>query len=72
MTEEQSGMVLVLEIHHADGVSVVETGLMFGGVDLAALMFLLATVAAGRVILHQAWLAFWTAGKEAVQLSPSE
>ncbi|KAL7868451.1 hypothetical protein SRHO_G00098350 [Serrasalmus rhombeus] len=34
-------------------VNVVETVLMFGGVGLAALMFLLATVAAGRVILHQ-------------------
>ncbi|KAL6473777.1 hypothetical protein MHYP_G00173380 [Metynnis hypsauchen] len=56
----------------AGGVSVVETVLMFGGVGLAALMFLLATVAAGRVILHQAWLAGWTAGKEAAQLSPSE
>ncbi|KAL7858685.1 hypothetical protein AOLI_G00187870 [Acnodon oligacanthus] len=36
------------------GVSVVEPVLMFGGVGLAALMFLLATVAAGRAILHQA------------------
>ncbi|KAL7858684.1 hypothetical protein AOLI_G00187860 [Acnodon oligacanthus] len=32
------------------GVSVVESVLMFGGVGLAALTFLLATVAAGRVI----------------------
>ena len=51
------------------GGRVVGTVLMFGGVGLAALMFLLATVAAGRVILHQAWLAGWTAGRDAVQLS---
>ncbi|KAL7858682.1 hypothetical protein AOLI_G00187840 [Acnodon oligacanthus] len=49
------------------GLSVVEPVLMFGGVGLAALMFLLATVAAGRVILHQFWLAGWTAQKEAAQ-----
>ncbi|KAL7858686.1 hypothetical protein AOLI_G00187880 [Acnodon oligacanthus] len=35
------------------GVSVVETVLMFGAVGVAALIFLLATVAAGSVILHQ-------------------
>ncbi|KAL6473779.1 hypothetical protein MHYP_G00173400 [Metynnis hypsauchen] len=54
------------------GVSVVESVLMFGGVGLAALMFLLATVAAGRVILHQNRQTGWTAGKEFVQLSPSD
>ncbi|KAL7858683.1 hypothetical protein AOLI_G00187850 [Acnodon oligacanthus] len=64
--------VSTLPEEDSGGVSVVEPVLMFGGVGLAALMFLLATVAAGRVILHQAWLAGWTAGKEAVQLSPSE
>ncbi|KAL6473776.1 hypothetical protein MHYP_G00173370 [Metynnis hypsauchen] len=52
-------------ISSTSGVSVVETVLMFGGVGMAALMFLLATVAAGRVILHQAWLAGWTAGRDA-------
>ncbi|KAL6473773.1 hypothetical protein MHYP_G00173340 [Metynnis hypsauchen] len=35
------------------GVSVLETVLMFGGVGVAALIFLLATVAAGSVILYQ-------------------
>ncbi|XP_046714699.1 uncharacterized protein LOC124392057 [Silurus meridionalis] len=37
------------------GVSEVERGLMFGGVGLAFLFFLLATVAAGRAILCGSW-----------------
>ncbi|KAB5565318.1 hypothetical protein PHYPO_G00239900 [Pangasianodon hypophthalmus] len=36
------------------GVSGVERGLMFGGGGLAGLVFLLATVAAGRAIVHRA------------------
>ncbi|KAL6473778.1 hypothetical protein MHYP_G00173390 [Metynnis hypsauchen] len=67
-----SGATVELTVTSGGGVSVVETVLMFGGVGVAALMFLLATVAAGRVILHQAWLTGWAAGKETVQLSPSE
>ncbi|KAG9281322.1 hypothetical protein AMEX_G4120 [Astyanax mexicanus] len=40
-----------------DGETGVETGLMFGGVGLAALVFLLATVAAGSVVLLRVWQA---------------
>ncbi|KAL7868446.1 hypothetical protein SRHO_G00098300 [Serrasalmus rhombeus] len=58
-------ILIVSPAPRTGGVSVVEPVLMFGGVGLAALMFLLATVAAGRVILHQAWLAGWTAGRDA-------
>ncbi|XP_053092545.1 uncharacterized protein LOC128318740 [Pangasianodon hypophthalmus] len=47
------------------GVSGVERGLMFGGVGLAGLVFLLATVAAGRAIAHRAWQA----GRDSVLLS---
>ncbi|XP_053497908.1 neural cell adhesion molecule 2-like [Ictalurus furcatus] len=45
------------------GVSEVERVLMFGGVGLAFLSFLLATVAASRVVFHQAWQA----GRDSVQ-----
>ncbi|KAL6473775.1 hypothetical protein MHYP_G00173360 [Metynnis hypsauchen] len=57
-----------------DGVRVnmVERVLMFGGVGLAALMFLLATVAAGRVILHQNRQTSWKSDRDTVQLRPSE
>ncbi|XP_066522918.1 uncharacterized protein [Hoplias malabaricus] len=49
---------------HTGGVSELERGLMFAGVGLAALVFLLATIAAGKVILHRAWLEGWTEGRK--------
>ncbi|KAG9281324.1 neural cell adhesion molecule 2-like [Astyanax mexicanus] len=56
----------------AGGVSEVEIGLMFGGVGLAALVFLLATVAAVRVMLHQTWLEGWNTGRHTAQFNWSK
>ncbi|KAG9281323.1 hypothetical protein AMEX_G4121 [Astyanax mexicanus] len=54
------------------GVSEVETGLMFGGVGLAALVFILATVAAVRVIRQKASLEGGAAGKDADYINCSD
>ncbi|KAL6473774.1 hypothetical protein MHYP_G00173350 [Metynnis hypsauchen] len=50
------------------GGRVVQTVLMYAGVCLAGLIFLLTTVTVGRVIHHQAWLEGWKTGRGAVQL----
>ncbi|KAL7858851.1 hypothetical protein AOLI_G00189530 [Acnodon oligacanthus] len=47
-----------------DEVSMVERLLMLGGVGVAALVFLVATVAAGIMVHKRAWRSGWAAGRD--------
>ncbi|KAL6473345.1 hypothetical protein MHYP_G00169060 [Metynnis hypsauchen] len=50
-----------------DEVSMVERLLMLGGVGVAALVFLVATVAAGIMVHKRAWQSGWAAGRDSYQ-----
>ncbi|KAL7868892.1 hypothetical protein SRHO_G00102760 [Serrasalmus rhombeus] len=52
------------EGENTDEVSMVERLLMLGGVGVVALVFLVATVAAGIVVHKRAWRSGWAAGRD--------
>ncbi|KAL1254889.1 hypothetical protein QQF64_012950 [Cirrhinus molitorella] len=52
-----------IRLQTADGVTLTERVLMFGGVGLAVLMFFVATVIAGGIIHHHGWQKGWAAAK---------